>query len=339
MMSKESLMRIENVSMVFENNPGFFKPKKKIGAVIDVNLDINPGEIIAVVGESGCGKTTIGKILTGVYHPTSGKILYNGKDISQMGKSSPEYNEFRLSVQMVHQDSYAALNPARTIFQSLSAPIIQHKLASNRLETLDQLVRLFTMVGLTPPEDFLFKYPHQLSGGQRQRTLLARALSVQPKLIIADEPVSMVDVSLRISLLDLMSRMNDELDVAFVYITHDLATARYVAKNGRIVVMYLGKIVETGRLNEILEHPHHPYLQALIAAIPAPDPRISQKSVTLPLRSIDMPSNINPPSGCRFHPRCPYWKPVCEKEDPELREYKGGKIACHCAESIPEWKW
>lgn len=338
-MAKEPLMRLENVSMVFENNPGFLKPKKKIGAVIDVNLDINPGEIIAVVGESGCGKTTIGKMLTNIYRPTSGRILYNGKDVSQMSKNSPEYNEFRLSVQMVHQDSYAALNPTRTIFQSLSAPIIQHKLATNRLETLDQLVKLFTMVGLTPPEDFLFKYPHQLSGGQRQRTLLARALSVRPKLIIADEPVSMVDVSLRISLLDLMSKMNDELDVAFVYITHDLATARYVAKNGRIIVMYLDKIVEMGDLNEILEHPHHPYLQALLAAIPIPAPKIAQKNVTLPLRSIDMPSNINPPSGCRFHPRCPYWKPICEKEDPVLRDYKGGKIACHCAESIPEWKW
>ncbi len=338
-MANVPLMKLDHVSMVFENNPGFMKKKKRIGAVLDVNLEINAGEIVAVVGESGCGKTTIGKMIADVYHATSGTLSYNGKDISKLKKNSKEYEEYRLGVQMVHQDSYAALNPSRTIFQSLSAPIIQHKLASNRLETLSQLVNLFTLVGLTPAEDFLFKYPHQLSGGQRQRVLLARALSVQPKLIVADEPVSMVDVSLRISLLDLMSKMNDEFNVAFVYITHDLATARYIAKNGRIVVMYLGKIVEMGDLNEILEHPKHPYLQALISAIPILDPKISQKHSDLPLRSIDMPSNINPPSGCRFHPRCLYWKPICETDDPELRDYKGGKIACHCAEEIPEWQW
>lgn len=338
-MADQPLIKLDHVSIVFENNAGFLKPKKKIGAVVDVSLDIVPGEIVAVVGESGCGKTTIGKMIVDVYKPTSGTVTYNGKNTATLDKKSKEYEDFRLGVQMVHQDSYAALNPSRTIFQSLSAPIMQHKLATNRLETLDQLVKLFTMVGLTPAEDFLFKYPHQLSGGQRQRTLLARALSVQPKLIVADEPVSMVDVSLRISLLDLMSRMNETLNVAFVYITHDLATARYIAKRGRIVVMYLGKIVEMGDLNEVLEHPHHPYLQALLAAIPIPDPRISKRQVDLPLRSIDMPSNINPPSGCRFHPRCPYWKEICAREDPELRPYGGGKIACHFAESIPQWKW
>ena len=169
--------------------------------------------------------------------------------------------------------------------------------------------------------------------------MLARALSVQPKLIVADEPVSMVDVSLRISLLDLMSRMNEEMGVAFVYITHDLATARYIAHNGRLVVMYLGRIVETGDLNGVLEHPRHPYLQALLAAIPLPDPKISKQKSELPLRSVDMPSNVNPPSGCRFHPRCPYWKPICEREEPQLREFNGEMIACHCAEEIPEWKW
>ena len=337
--NKMPLMRLEDVSMIFENNPGAFKKKKKVGAMLDVSFDINPGEIIAVVGESGCGKTTIGKTICNIHTPTKGRILYNGKDVAKIPKNSKEYEDYRLGVQMVHQDSYAALNPSRTIFQSLSAPILRHGLAKNRLETLDELVKLFTMVGLTPPEDFLFKYPHQLSGGQRQRTLLARALSVNPKLIVADEPVSMVDVSLRISLLDLMSRMNEERGVAFVYITHDLATARYIAHNGRIVVMYLGRVVETGDLNEVLEHPRHPYLQALLAAIPLPDPKLSKQNVDLPLRSVDMPSNINPPSGCRFHPRCPYWKPKCAEEEPMLQPYKGGQIACHFPDDIPEWKW
>lgn len=337
--NKMPLLRLDDVSMIFENNPGLFKPKKKVGAALGINIDINPGEIVAVVGESGCGKTTIGKVITNIHTPSKGRVLYNGKDVAKMKKNSKEYDDFRLGVQMVHQDSYAALNPNRTIFQSLSAPILRHHLASGRLDTLGQLVKLFELVGLTPAEDFLFKYPHQLSGGQRQRTLLARALSVQPKLIVADEPVSMVDVSLRISLLDLMSRMNEEMGVAFVYITHDLATARYIAHNGRLVVMYLGRIVETGDLNEVLEHPRHPYLQALLAAIPLPDPKISKQKSELPLRSVDMPSNVNPPSGCRFHPRCPYWKPICEKEEPQLRELNGELIACHCAEEIPEWKW
>lgn len=337
--NKSPLMRLEDASVVFENNPGAFQKKKRVGAMLNVSFDVNPGEIIAVVGESGCGKTTIGKTITGIHKPTGGRVLYNGADISKLRPKSDAYHDYRLGVQIVHQDSYAALNPSRTIFQSLSAPILRHKLATNRLETLAQLVDLFTLVGLTPAEDFLFKYPHQLSGGQRQRTLLARALSVRPQLIVADEPVSMVDVSLRISLLDLMARMNEEMKVAFLYITHDLATARYIAKNGRIIVMYLGKIVEMGDLNEVLERPRHPYLQALIAAIPLPDPRIARLNTELPLRSVDMPSNVNPPSGCRFHPRCPYWKPVCAEKEPELRDFKGGRIACHFAEEIPEWKW
>ncbi len=339
MSEQKTLMSMDHVSMIFENNPGFMKPVKKIGAVIDISLDINPGEIIAVVGESGCGKTTIGKMLTGVHKATHGQITYKGMDIANLNQHTKEYRSYRLGVQMVHQDSYAALNPSRTIFASLSAPMMRHKLAKNRVQTLDKLVELFGMVGLTPPEHFLFKYPHQLSGGQRQRVLLARALSVQPELIVADEPVSMVDVSLRISLLDLMSRMNEEMNVAFVYITHDLATARYIAKRGRIVTMYLGTIVETGDLNTVLDKPRHPYLQALLSAIPIPDPEISRKMTELPLRSVDMPSNVNPPSGCRFHPRCPYCEKVCEEKVPELRQYEGSLIACHLAEKIPEWHW
>jgi len=333
------LMRLSHINMTFHNNPGFLRKKKKIGALVDVSLDVNPGEIVAIVGESGCGKTTIGKLITGVYRPTEGDVFYAGGNIRALKKGSAEYNAFRLGVQMVHQDSYAALNPSRTIFQSLSDPLIRHKLSKNRVESLDILVDLFERVGLTPPEHFLFKYPHQLSGGQRQRTLLARALSVKPRLIVADEPVSMVDVSLRISLLDLMGRMNSEMDVAFVYITHDLATARYIAQGGRLVVMYLGKIVETGDLSLVLNSPRHPYLQALITAIPIPDPRVSRKVNTLPLRSLDMPSNVSPPTGCRFHPRCPYCQPRCENEEPELRAFEGELIACHFAEQVPEWKW
>lgn len=336
-MSDTPLLRFDHVSMAFDTNGGFLKKKQKIHALSDINLDIFPGDIVAIVGESGCGKTTIGKLICDVYQPSEGKVFYNGLDIHSCGPQSREYRDYRMAVQMVHQDSYAALNPQHTIFKSLSYPILAHGIAANRLEALDQLVRLFNLVGLTPAEDFLFKYPHQLSGGQRQRTLLARALSVKPKLIVADEPVSMVDVSLRISLLDLMSKMNKELGVSFVYITHDLATARYIAKNGKLLVMYLGKIVEVGNLDTVLQDPCHPYLQALLSAIPAPDPRIENGGLLL--KKADMPSNIAMPQGCSFHNRCLYCQERCETEAPEPRMFRDRQIVCHNAEIIPRWKW
>jgi len=333
----EPLLELENVNMIFENRAGLFAPKRMVGAVVGVNIQLNPGEILAVVGESGCGKTTIGKMVTGLFKPTSGRIKFMGKDIWSL--KGRDFFEYRKSVQMVHQDSYAALNPARTIYQSLSAPLFRHKFAKDKKEARARLEELFNMVGLTPPEQFLDKYPHQLSGGQRQRILLARALSVQPKLIVADEPVSMVDVSLRISLLDLMADMNSKFNVAFIYITHDLATARYIATHGRIAVMYLGKIVETGNLNKVLAEPRHPYLQALLSAVPIPDPKIARAMKPLPLRSLDMPDPADPPQGCRFNPRCPYAEAICEREEPPLIQLGDELVACHLVEKIPKWKW
>lgn len=330
-------MQLENVSMVFENRASLFAPIRRVGALVGVDVELNSGEILAVVGESGCGKTTLGKIVAGLFRPTSGSIRFMGKDVwSLTGK---DFFEYRRSAQMIHQDSYAALNPARTIYQSLSAPLFRHKLAKDNNEAREQLEERFVMVGLTPPDQFLDKYPHQLSGGQRQRILLARALSVKPKLIVADEPVSMVDVSLRISLLDLMAKMNDELGIAFIYITHDLGTARYIARHGRIAIMYLGKVVETGNLNKILAEPRHPYLQALLSAVPIPDPKIARAMKPLPLRSLDMPDPANPPDGCRFHPRCPFAEATCEQEEPSLVPLNGELVACHLVERIPKWDW
>lgn len=320
-----SLMEIKDVSMFFKSRTN---KKERIGAVVGVNLKIDEGEIIAVVGESGCGKTTLGKMIVGVHTPTNGEILYKGKNVSKL--KGKEFNDYRLGVQMVHQDSYAALNPNRTIFQSLSLPLLQHKIVKNNDEAFNVLGELFNEVGLNPPEQFLEKYPHQLSGGQRQRILLARALSVKPKLIVADEPVSMVDVSLRISLLDLMAKMNKKYNISFVYITHDLGTARYIANHGRILVMYLGRVVEMNQIHEALKNPKHPYFNALISAVPEADPtRRSEYAMELPLRSLDMPSIVNQPSGCKFHPRCPKWTEICEKEEPKLREVDGGFVACH----------
>ena len=338
MEQKTPLLQLDHVTMEFSSSKGVFAKKEKNTALADFSLDIMPGEMIAVVGESGCGKTTIGKLINHVYEPTKGSIRFEGQDLSSIKKNSAEYKKYRLAVQMVHQDSYAALNPSHTIFQSLSAPLLVHGFSKNRLEALEELVKLFGMVGLTPAEDFLFKYPHQLSGGQRQRVLLARALSVKPRLIVADEPVSMVDVSLRISLLSLMSRMNRELGTAFVYITHDLATARYVAQNGRLVVMYLGKAVEIGDLNEVLLNPRHPYLQALLSAIPDLSERELGKRSKLLLKNVDI-ADGGTSVGCRFCPRCLYSREICEKSEPELCRVGEELIACHCVEDVPKWKW
>lgn len=279
---------------------------EKVKILQNINLSIKEGEIVALVGESGCGKTTLGKAMVGIHSPTTGQILYRDKDIANLSKK--DFMEYRLGVQMVHQDSFAALNPNRTIFQSLSLPLLHNRIAKNGKEAETILHEYFTEVGLTPPEQFLYKYPHQLSGGQRQRILLARALSVKPKVIVADEPVSMVDVSLRIALIDLMTRMNQKYNISFVYITHDLATARYVAKDGRLAVMYLGKIVELNNIREAIDNPKHPYFQALIAAVPSHFGLGKSEMKDLPLRSLDMPSVNNPPSGCSFHTRCPYYK-------------------------------
>lgn len=331
------LLQLENLQMMFKGNSGLFRRSRPVGAVAGVNLTLDHGEIIAVVGESGCGKTTVGKMIVGLLRPTGGRILYKGADITRLRGDAHEL--YRKGTQMVHQDSYAALNPARTILQSLTDPLIKHKMAKNRHDAHDKLEDLLQLVGLTPPNQFLDKYPHQLSGGQRQRLLLARALSLQPDVIVADEPVSMVDVSLRISLLDLMSEMNRRFNIAFVYITHDLATARYIASHGRIAVMYPGKIVETGNLSQVMADPRHPYLQALLAAVPIPDPQISRNMNELPLKSLEMPDPANPPPGCRFHPRCLYAQSVCEHEEPPLVDCDGQLVACHFAATIPRWSW
>jgi len=328
------LISMQNISICFQK--GIFRRRTEVRAVDSVSLDIAPGEIVALVGESGCGKTTIGKALAGLHRPTEGKVLYQGQDIWKLGRQA--FSEYRRDVQLVHQDSFAALNPVLTIVQSLSAPLQRYGLVPAGRTVRSVVGEYLEMVELTPADQFLDKYPHQLSGGQRQRVILARALSVKPKLIIADEPVSMVDVSLRLALLNLMARMNRDMGVAFAYITHDLATARYLAGKGRIVVMYLGGMVELGPLGDVLERPRHPYLQALLSAVPVPDPLLARARKMLPLRSLEMPDPTNPPPGCRFHPRCPYAEGLCGETVPGLQpEGNGCMVACHLKERIPLW--
>lgn len=293
----------------------------RVQALRQVELTLQPGEIVTVVGESGCGKSTLGRAVLGLLKPIAGQVLYQGQDVFAEGFRMSD--ELRLSVQVVHQDSYASLNPVRRVGQQLAAPLKRHKLSGDVHEIL-------TQVGLTPPEYFAAKLPFQLSGGQRQRVSLARAALLRPKLIVADEPVSGVDATLRLAILDLMRRLNQE-GIAFLYITHDLATARYLGRGGRMLVMYLGQVIETGPVEELLDNPLHPYLQALLAALPPLDPRRARESKPLPLRSLDMPDPTQPPSGCSFHPRCPYARERCSQEAPVLRELQGQQIACHFA--------
>lgn len=302
----------------------------QVQAMRGIDLSIAPGEIVTVVGESGCGKSTLGRAILGLLRPSAGQILYQGQDIFAPGYRMPD--RLRLSVQVVHQDSYASLNPVRTIGQQLAAPLRRHRLVPKD-QVKAKVSEILTEVGLTPADFFAAKVPFQLSGGQRQRVSLARAALLKPKLIVADEPVSGVDATLRLAILELMRRQNAE-GIAFVYITHDLGTARYLGRGGRMLVMYLGQVIESGPVETLLDDPLHPYLQALLAALPPLDPSEAKKNAPLPLRSLDMPDATKPPSGCSFHPRCPYARARCSQVTPELRELRGQLVACHFAENL-----
>lgn len=305
---KPPLMQLKGINMVFRK-PGALLADRNIHVLKDVDLEIGEREIVALVGESGCGKTTLGKIITGLYRPTSGEVYFEGERVSGVfDKKISSYNQ----VQFIQQDSYAALNPVRTIYQSLYAPIKTHNRKWSRARIDERIEELMGLIGLLPSSQFLTKYPHQLSGGQRQRILMARAISLEPKLIVADEPVSMIDVSLRLSLLNLMKELNEKLDMSFVYISHDLSTTRYIAHSGRVAVMYLGQIVEVGKIGDVIASPRHPYTRALLQAVPIPDPDFKGND-ELPLKSMQLGSLEDRGEGCAFFDRCLYASEACRK--------------------------
>jgi len=328
-MCMDPLIKVENLRVYFPVRKGIFGKRYFVKAVDGVDLDIHQGQILTLVGESGCGKTTLGKTIAGLIKPTSGRILYKGKDISKLDKKT--FLEYRRSVQLVHQDPYSSLNPTKTVFQTLSTPLKRWGIARSRAELVKRVSELLSLVGLKPPEDFLFKYPHQLSGGQRQRVVIARAISVHPELIVADEPITMIDVSLRIGILDLMLDLQKKLKTTYLFITHDFGAARYFAAKGGglIAVMYLGKIVEIGPAEEVIHDPLHPYTKVLLSAVPVPDPELSRKKKPIKLKSLDIPSPLNPPPGCKFHTRCPFAIKRCETDEPPLIEVKKDhQVAC-----------
>jgi len=316
------IIELKNISKFFGTGV------EQVTAVDDVSLSIQSGEIVCLVGESGCGKSTTGRMVVGLLPPSQGEILYNGQDISKMGRG--EYKEYRRGVQIIHQDPYASLNPTQTVRQMITTPLLRHRKATDRRGADRRAAELLEIVDLTPVEDFLNKYPHQLSGGQRQRVSVARALTVEPKFIVADEAVSMVDVSIRVSLLNMLSRLKSEFDVTFLFITHDLALAKYFAWEGRITVMYLGRMVEEGPTPRLITDPRHPYTQALLSAVPEADPELAKRKQQIELRSAEIPSLLNLPAGCTFHPRCPYFVPgECDGDVPILEGIsEGGSVAC-----------
>jgi peptide/nickel transport system ATP-binding protein len=319
----EPLLALDHVSRDFNTRRG------QITAVDDVSLQIGRGDILCLVGESGSGKTTVARMASGLLEPTRGTVLFEGRGLRQATKQ--EQTSYRRAVQLVHQDPYASLNPVRTIGDTLRAPLLHHKLVRHRRDATERAAALLTQVDLTPPQNFLNKYPHQLSGGQRQRVAVARALALEPRLIIADEAVSMVDVSIRVSILNTMLKLRNELGVAFLFITHDLAVVKYFGWEGYVGVMYVGKLVEYGRTPQIIGRPLHPYAKALAAAIPEADPDLTRSKVKLQLRSLEIPNLASLPSGCVFHPRCPYAiAGLCDEVAPTLIDVGDGReAACH----------
>lgn len=308
----------------------FEKDRQRIPVLQDINLEIYPNEVLCVVGESGCGKSTTGKILSGLLAASSGEVLVDGRPFRDYQGS--EASRMRRSLQIVHQDPFASLNPAHTIGQILSFPLRRHKMVKDRAALRRRVWELLTLVDLTPPGDIVNKYPHQLSGGQRQRVSIARALTVNPRLIVADEAVSMVDVSIRIGLLQMLQDLREQLQLSIVFITHDLALAKYFAWEGRIAVMYLGRIVEIGPTPDVIANPAHPYTRALMAAVPEADPDITRHKQAMELRSEEIPGLLNIPPGCAFHPRCPFYQPgLCDAEVPPLAAAPGHQQVVACA--------
>lgn len=315
------ILEVKNLKTYYPIKGGFMR--KTIGhvkAVDGVSFDIKEGETLGLVGESGCGKSTTGRTILRLLEPTDGQILLDGKDITSL--KGKHLREIRKDFQMVFQDPYASLNPMQMVGDIVAEPIINYTGKSLK-ELKGEVLDLLNKVGL--PEDAFYKYAHEFSGGQRQRIGIARALALKPKLIIADEPVSALDVSVQSQVLNLLKELQDEFGLTFLFIAHDLSVVKHMSD--RIGVMYLGGIVEISDKDDLYAEPLHPYTQALISAIPEPDPRKKKERIVL---QGDVPSPANPPTGCPFHPRCPMAMEECSKVKPELKEVKPGhKVACH----------
>ena len=324
----ETVLTVSNLRKLFPVSRGILgtllrKPQRYVHAVDGVSFSVARGEILGLVGESGSGKTTTALNVLGLDEPTGGEILFNGQSVPELVHSR-ERLRLRRQVQIIFQDPYESLNPRQTVFATVTEPLEVHRLVKSREEKIERVTAALDAAGLKPPETFFHRYPQELSGGQRQRVVIAGALVLNPQLLVADEPVSMLDVSIRADILNLLSQLRDEHGITILYITHDLATAAYFTD--RVAVMYLGRIVEIGPTKTVLSDPRHPYTQALLSVIPVPNPRRRRKRMIL---VGETPNPIDLPSGCRFHPRCPVASAQCSQTEPQLQSVDPDhQVAC-----------
>ncbi|MBA2476315.1 MAG: ABC transporter ATP-binding protein [Actinobacteria bacterium] len=328
----QPLLEVEHLKVYFPIKSGIVLDRHvgDIKAVDDISLTIARGETLGLVGESGCGKSTVGRAILRLYEPTEGRIVFDGQDVTHLSES--ELRPLRRRMQMVFQDPFASLNPRHSVGRMVGEPLRVHGLARGGVGS--RVRELLEIVGL--PADAASRYPHEFSGGQRQRIGLARALAVNPDFIVADEPVSALDVSIQAQIINLLEQLQQEFQLTYLFIAHDLAVVRHISD--RIAVMYLGWIVEVSPADALYDNPLHPYTISLLSAVPIPDPVIERQRKPILLAG-DLPSPANPPSACRFHTRCPYVQPTrCREEDPPLRTVHGHEVACHWAEEIKAGK-
>lgn len=328
-MSQDITIQAQNLKKYFDIKLGFFRTLVSkmipyVHAVDDVSFTIKKEEVFGLVGESGCGKTTTGRVLLRLIEPTAGKVYFKGLDVTAI-TNEREMRRLRAKMQIIFQDPYESLNPRMSVFDIVAEPLQIQRVARNTEEVRERVIDALEDLEMTPPEEYIYRFPHELSGGQRQRVAIARAFVLQPEFLVADEPVSMLDASIRSEVLELLLDLVKKHHSSFLYITHDIALSRYICD--RIGVMYLGKIVEQGSTEDIVLKPLHPYTEALIAAVPVPDPTAKRSKIVL---KGEVPSAINPPTGCRFHTRCPYSWDLCQKKEPKLTEIQENRyVACH----------
>lgn len=323
-MEKKKILEVRDLKKYFPLGKGKLTDGKPcVKAVDGITFDLYEGETLGLVGESGCGKSTLGRTILRLHEPTSGEVLFEGENI--LTKNKKEMRKLREDMQFIFQDPYSSLNPRMNVFNILSEPLIAHGIYKRGEELETYIKNLMEKCGL--PSYYCYRYPHQFSGGQRQRIGIARSLALNPRFIICDEPVSALDVSIQSQIINLMKDMQEEQNISYIFISHDLSVVKHISD--RVGVMYLGSMVEIADKEEIYANPQHPYTKALMSAIPIPDPK---KKTQMQLIKGEIPSNVNTPSGCKFHPRCPYAKDICKTKVPEVKEVKPGhKVQCHFA--------